>query len=135
MSDERAPLVPDVDIWVRAFSRNDPDPLVVHAFGNYVRNRQVFLVGWVRQGLLARVRDERGASRLAWVLGAWPDLPLLAADHERAASLQRSMRGRGTPLPSWTALMWATAERLQGTIWSRERHWQVWAAQGCPVKG
>lgn len=129
------PLLPDVDIWQRAFSRQDPDPLVVHQFAQHVRNRQVFLVGWVRQALLARVRDGRQFTRLAWVLSSWPDLPVLPRDHERAAALTRELRERGCTVSPWPALLWALSERLNGVIWTRDRRWQVLAGLGCPVRG
>ena len=57
-------LLPDVDIWLRAYSRQDPDPLVVHAFSRHVLARGVILVGLVRQALLARTRDSRQFARL-----------------------------------------------------------------------
>jgi hypothetical protein len=128
------PVLPDVDIWQRALSRTDPDPLVVHRFGGYVRNRQLFLLGWVRQTLLARVRDERQFTRLAWVLSSWPDLPTLPRDHEQAAIRMRALRERGVLLTPWQALLWAIAERLDGQVWSRERSWQNLAVHGCPIE-
>lgn len=127
------PILPDADIWLRAFSRSDPDPLVVHAFNRHVRDRRVFLIGWVRQTLLARVRDERQFTRLAWVLSAFPDLPLLPRDHEQAALTTRRMRELQTPISPWTALVWAVADRLDGAVWSREPGWQVLAVHGCPL--
>jgi hypothetical protein len=127
------PVLPDVDIWWKAFSRQDPDPGVVHAYAQAVRDRRVFLIGWVRQALLARVRDERQFMRLAWVLSAFPDLPLLPRDHERAASITRRMREIQVPVSAWSTLVWAVAERLDGVVWSRERHWQSLALHGCPV--
>lgn len=127
------PVLPDADIWWKAFSRQDPDPAVVHAFGLAVRARRVFLIGWVRQALLARVREERQFARLTWVLSAFPDLPLLPRDHERAASITRRMRELQVPVSAWSTLVWAVAERLDGVVWSRERHWQALQAQGCPV--
>jgi predicted nucleic acid-binding protein len=127
------PLLPDADIWFRAFSRQDPDPMVVHAFGRNVRERRIYLMGWVRQGLLARVRDERQFTRLAWVLSAFPDLPLLPRDHEQAAQITRRMRELQVPTSPWSALVWAVAIRLDGAVWSRERHWQALQSFGCPL--
>ena len=127
------PVLPDADIWWKAFSRQDPDPAVVHAFGLAVRARRVFLIGWVRQALLARVREERQFARLTWVLSAFPDLPLLPRDHERAASITRRMRELHVPVSAWSTLVWAVAERLDGVVWSRERHWQALQTHGCPV--
>lgn len=127
------PVVPDADIWWKAYSRQNPDPAVVHVFGQAVRDRRIFLIGWVRQALLARVRDERQFARLAWVLSAFPDLPLLPRDHERAASITRRMRELQVPASAWSALVWAVAERLDGVVWSRESGWQALAVHGCPL--
>lgn len=127
------PILPDVDIWQRALSRTDPEPLVVHAFTGHVRDRQLFLLGWVRQTLLARVRDDRQFTRLAWVLSAWPDLPTLPRDHEQAAIRIRRLREQAIIITPWQALLWAIADRLDGAIWSRERSWQALAVHGCPL--
>jgi hypothetical protein len=128
-----SPIIPDADVWAKALSRNDPDPLIVHAFAHHVRHRRIFLVGWVRQALLARVRDDRQFHRLAWVLASFPDLPLLPSDHEHAAALTRRMRDRSVAASPWSSLLWAVAERLHGEIWSRERGWQTLADHGCPL--
>jgi hypothetical protein len=129
------PILPDVDIWLRAFSRQDPDPLIVHAFARRVRDRQVFLLGWIRQGLLARVRDERQFARLSWVLSAFPDLRVVSDDHVRAAVIARTLRQQEVSIAPWPALLWAVAERLHGTIWSQGRQWRAWTTHGCPVAG
>ena len=49
------PVIPDCDVWVRAFGRLDPDPRTVHAFRELVRARRVLTLGWIRQDLLARL--------------------------------------------------------------------------------
>ena len=126
-------VLPDVDIWFKAFSRQDPDPLVVHGFAQRVRTRQVFLLGLVRQALLARTRDPRQGVRLNHVLAAFPDLPMLARDHTRAAGIIQRLRPTGLVVSPWQAVMWAIAERLQGRIWTQDRHWQALAPHGCPL--
>ncbi len=133
MSEALELILPDVDIWLKAFSRQDPDPLVVHGFAQRVRGRQVYLLGLVRQALLARTRDPRQGVRLNHVLSAFPDLPMLGRDHTRAAAIIQRLRATGQVASPWQALMWAIAERLQGRIWSQERHWQVLAPHGCPL--
>jgi len=110
-----------------------PDPLVVHAFSRRVRDRQIFLLGWIRQGLLARVRDERQFARLSWVLSAYPDLRMTSDDHVRAALIARSLRSKEISIAPWPALLWAVAERLQGRIWSHGQQWRAWTNQGCPL--
>lgn len=127
------PVLPDLDVWLKAFSRQDPDPLVVHGFAAAVKARRIFLLGLVRQALLARARDERQFARLERALSAFPDLPVLARDHVRAATIIRGLRGRVPAVSPWQALLWAVAERLPAAVWSAGRSWQPLAEQGCPV--
>jgi hypothetical protein len=127
------PVLPDLDIWQKAFSKRAPEPLIVHEFGRQVADRRIFLLGWVRQGLLARAADERQFARLSWLLSAFPDLRVLPADHERAARLVREMRGREVSLAPWPALIWAVAERIGGELWSQDRRWRTLQRFGCPL--
>jgi hypothetical protein len=126
-------VLPDIDIWLKAFSRQGPDPMVVHAFRRQVQERRVLLVGMVRQALLARSRDARQFARLDEVLSGFPDLPVQARDHRRAAMLIQRLRSQQLALSPWQALLWAVAERLPAHIWSQERHWQTLAERGCPL--
>ncbi len=127
------PVLPDLDIWLKAFSRQDPDPLVVHGFKRGVESRQVFLLGLVRQALLARAADERQFARLARVLSGFPDVTVLAGDHVRAAELIHVQRRQRRSLSPWQALLWAVAARSGGVIWSSARTWTPLAAAGCPI--
>jgi hypothetical protein len=126
-------LLPDIDIWLRAYSRQDPDPLVVHAFSRQVQARGVLLVGLVRQALLARTRDSRQFVRLDDALAGFPDLPVQPRDHRRAALLVQRLRAAQLAISPWQALLWAVAERIGASIWSQERHWQALRTQGCPL--
>ena len=111
-------VLPDVDIWVRAFSRHHPDPLVVHAFGVVVAERRVVLAGAVAQQVLARLRDDAAAARMEALLDAFPLVRAVAADHRRAAALMRMRPAAGAPhagVPgAAAALLWAQAERVGG---------------------
>lgn len=127
------PVLPDLDIWLKAFSRQHPDPLVVHGFKRGVEHRQVFLLGLVRQALLARTSDTRQFDRLTRVLSGFPDVTVLAGDHLRAAQLIQALRRQRRGLSPWQALLWAVAERSGGVIWSGARSWSPLAAAGCPV--
>ncbi len=127
------PVLPDLDIWLKSFSRQHPDPLVVHGFKQGVERRQVFLVGLVRQALLARTSDNRQFERLVRVLSGFPDVTVLTGDHLRAAALVQSLRRQRGTLSPWQALLWAVAERSGGVIWSGARSWAPLAAAGCPV--
>ena len=131
---DASPVIPDLDIWERAFGRRLPDPKVVHEFSGLVKAHRVWLLGWVRQGLLGRVAGDREWQRLSGMLAAYPDLPVLGRDHLRAAALHRHVQGRAQLAP-WPALLWAVAERIGGTVWTNDRRWQQLRAFGCPVRG
>ena len=127
------PVLPDFDIWIRAFGRLDPDPRVVHAFREAVRARRVLSVGWVRQGLLARLDDERQATRLEWILSGYPEVIVSPDDHVRAAELMRRLRRAGVTLAGPAALLWTIAERIGARIWSLDRRWQTLVRYGAPM--
>lgn len=129
------PVIPDGDVWVRAFGRLDPDPGAVHAFRELVRARRVLTLGWIRQDLLARLDDERQATRLAWILSGYPEVRLLSDDHLVAAELVRRLRRSNQRLPGRAALLWAVAQRIGAAIWSLDRRWQTLARRGAPVVG
>ena len=130
-----APVVPDLDVWMRAFTRLDPDPRAVHAFRELVRARRVLLVGWIRQELLSRLDDERQAARLAWMLSGFPEVVLRPDDHLRAAEQVRRARRSGAVLPARAALLWAVAARIGARIWSLDRRWQPHVRRGAPLDG
>jgi predicted nucleic acid-binding protein len=131
---DASPVIPDLDIWEKAFSRRLPDPKVVHEFTAMVQAHRIWLLGWVRQGLLGRIEGEREWQRLSEILSAYPDLPVTGADHIRAAAIHHGLHGRIQVAP-WPALMWAVAERIGGSVWTNDRRWQQLRAFGCPVRG
>ncbi len=128
-----APVIPDCDVWVRVFGRLDPDPRAVHQFSELVRARRVLTLGAIRQGLLARLDDERQATRLAWILSGYPEIVLRPEDHLAAAELVRGQRRSGLVLPGRAALLWAVAKRLGATVWTLDRRWLPFARKGAPV--
>lgn len=127
------PVIPDLDAWARAFGRLDPDPRVVHAFRELVRARRVLTLGWIRQDLLARLDDERQATRLAWILSGYPEVVLRPEDHLAAAERIRRLRRSGVELPSRAALLWTVAQRIGAAVWSLDHRWQALARRGAPV--
>lgn len=127
------PVIPDLDAWVRAFGRLDPDPRAVHAFRELARARRVLTLGWICQDLLAGLDDERQAARMAAILSGYPEVVLRPDDHFLAAGLTRRWRRSGVALPGRAALLWAVAERIGAGIWSLDRRWQDWERRGAPV--
>ncbi len=128
-----APVIPDLDVWIRAFGRLDPDPQTVHAFRELARARRVLTLGWIRQDLLARLDDERQATRLSWILSGYPEVLLRPEDHLAAAELIRRLRRSGQALTGRAAVMWAVAQRIGAVVWSLDRRWQPLVRRGAPV--
>ncbi len=126
-------VIPDVDIWVKALSRQQPDPMVVHAFKLAVERRQIFMLGFVRQALLARTANDRQLSRLTRALAGFPDLPILQSDHIAAARRIQAHRMERKVLSPWQALLWSIAERADIIIWSAAPQWTSLIAAGCPA--
>jgi hypothetical protein len=127
------PVLPDVDMWIKAFSKQMPEPLVVHAFKQAIEQRRIFLVGLVRQAALARTVNDRQLLRLSRALAGFPDVPILSIDHVRAAERIQQSRANRIVLSPWQALAWVMAERTGAVIWSTARHWSPLTAAGCPV--
>ena len=127
-------VIPDLDIWLRVFDRARPDAHCVHALTQCIAQRQILLLGWLRQGLLARAGDERHAARLRHALRGFPNLPSTEADQVDAAERIRRMRHVGLGCSAWQARVWVLAERAQAVIWSQDRLWQPLVAHGCPVR-
>jgi hypothetical protein len=127
------PILPDIDIWLKSFSRSTAEPLVVHDFSLHIQQRRIIMVGWIRQGLLARTTDDRQFRRLESALAAFPDLRVLTGDHLDAARLVRLLRDRGVTLGPWQALLWTLAQRIGGVVWSGEAHWKSLRHTGCPL--
>lgn len=126
-------VLPEVDVLLRAFSRQDPEPAVVTRSSELIAERRMFLVGWVRQGLLTRCRDERQFQRLLAAMAPFPDLPIQPADHVAAAALTRELEDRTIAIQPAQALMWAMAERVGGSIWSLQVRWRKLERYGAPL--
>lgn len=133
MSQRRGPVLPDLDVLQGIFSRQAIVPGLVARFADLVAERRLFLLGWLRQNLLARVIDERQGSRLERLLAPFPDLPVLPSDHIVAAHRAHRMRREGAPATPLPLLQWTIAERIAGVIWSHDRQWLRLARHGCPV--
>lgn len=126
-------VLPEVDILLRAFTRRDPDLLLIHHVTRHVRARTLAIGHWTRQALLARTRDGRQFARLAHALAAFPAPRLLPTDHVDAARRMQRLREQGVPVSGRQALAWTVAERLGAQVWSNEKPWHALAGQGCPL--
>ena len=125
-------ILPEADILTRAFTRRDPDLLLIHQVTSLTRERRLLIAHPVRQMLLARTRDGRQFARLAHALSAFPAPRLLPIDYLEAAHRQQRLREQGVPIAPALALAWTLAERLQAQVWSNDKAWTALAGQGVP---
>jgi len=128
-----AVVIPEVDILRGAFDRQDPNPAAVGEFTRLVSERRVFLVGWVRQAVLTRTRDDRQFNRLLVALAPFPDLAIQPEDHVQSSWLVRDLRARGLRIQPAQALLWVMAERAGVRVWTAEPGWWALADHGAPV--
>ena len=126
-------VLAEADVLLRGFGRSDPDPAVVQGLTQLIQQRRLFMIGWVRQGLLTRCSDDRAFRRLAWVLSAFPDIPITSADHMQAAVQSRWIRERGGSIQPAQSLLWAMSQRIGAEIYTRERRWLALEHLGAPI--
>ena len=127
-------VLPEVDVWLRAFSRQQPDFAVVNRPKPSLMSVVSSLWAGCARGLLARTADNRQFRRLVQALGWLPRywyftrktmlLPLSSAFR---------LRDRGVSIMPAQALMWVMANRVDGLIWSAERRWQILEPYGLPL--
>lgn len=117
-----------------AFERQNPDPSAVKAIEQLIDERCLFMVGWVRQGLLTRTADDRQFHRLSRALAPFPDINIQSGDHMQAAALTRDLRHRGIPIQPAQALMWCMAERVGARILTRDKRWWALERYGAPLR-
>lgn len=126
-------VLAEADVLLRAFTRRDPDLLLVHLVTTLVRERRLAIQHWVRQALLARTRDARQFLRLEHALAAFPAPRIAADDYVAAARLAQRLSEQGQPITRLQSLSWAVADRLDAEIWAHEKPWPAFASQGCPM--
>jgi len=126
-------VLPEADVLARAFTRRDPDLLLIHQITSHIRARTMAIGHWVRQALLARTRDGRQFDRLAHALSAFPAPRLLPSDYVEAAQRMQRLREQGIAIAHHQSLAWTVAARLHAQVWSNDKPWPALASQGCPV--
>ena len=126
-------VLPELDVLVKGFSRTNPDPAVVSHIDQLIQDRRLFLVGWVRQGLLSRARDDRQFQRLMAALSPFPDLPITPPDHVAASALGRDLANHAITIQPAQALLWIMAERSGAQIWSQQNRWRNLERFGAPL--
>lgn len=122
----------DTVVWSLALRRqqdrlSSADAILVATWSDLVSEGRAVLVGIVRQEVLSGVPDPRTFDRLREQLEAFPDEPLHAADHVRAAEMFNACRRRGIQCAAIDILLCAVAERLTAALFTTDADFEIYA--------
>ena len=127
------PILPDVDVLVRCFTRRHPDLSAIKQFQLLAQGRRLCLLGWVRQIVLERCVQQAQMLRFAQQLSSFPDVKIVREDYEAAAEHRLELRDKQIRASSRQLFLWALADRLGAEIWSYDKSWLALAGVACPL--
>jgi predicted nucleic acid-binding protein len=115
----------DTPIWSLALRRKPghlaPDEKrLVEAWAELIRERQVLLIGCVRQEVLSGIREPAAFEKLRSALRSFPDEPLTTEDYEEAARCGDLCRGAGIAGSAADFLLCAVALRREASIFTAD---------------
>ncbi len=122
----------DTSIWSLAFRRkaghlSATERRIVEEWTALVQQRQVLLVGPVRQEVLSGIRDQQAFNRLRLALRAFPDESLTIEDFEEAARAGNICRAAGVAGSPVDYLLCALAIRRDAAIYTTDRDFAAYA--------
>ncbi|HUT32593.1 MAG TPA: PIN domain-containing protein [Planctomycetota bacterium] len=125
-------VVVDTSVWSLALRRKREhlsavESRTVAAWAELIRQRQVMLLGPIRQELLTGIRDERAFARLRSALRAFPDAPLAAEDYEHAAWCGNLCRRKGVAGSAVDFLLCSVALRREAAIFTTDGDFHLYA--------
>jgi predicted nucleic acid-binding protein len=107
----------DTSVWSLALRRRRPTRAAeTSELAELIREGRVSLLGPVRQELLSGIGDEKQYAVLRDHLRAFPDVELVPADYEEAATFFNRCRARGVQGSNTDFLICAAAARRQFDI-------------------
>jgi predicted nucleic acid-binding protein len=110
----------DTSVWSLALRRRAPTHAAVDTLRRLVGAGRAALIGPVRQEVLSGIREPAVFERLRAVLSAFADVPLAAADYERAAASFNACRAAGIQGSNTDFLICAVAERHRMPIFTTD---------------
>lgn len=118
----------DTGVWSLALRRRQAsqDP-AVPALRELIRDGRAHLIGAIRQEVLSGIREKAQFERLRNHLRDFPDLPVHAADHERAAEFFNLCRARGVQGSNTDFLICAVAHRYGMAILATDGDFPLFA--------
>ena len=122
----------DTPIWSFALRRRPgqlslSESRLVAEWEKLIRDRQVALVGPIRQEVLSGIRDKKVFERLRSQLRAFPNEPLGAEDYEQAAACGNRCRGKGVAGSAVDFLLCAVALRRDLAIFTTDGDFTLYA--------
>ena len=109
----------DTCVWSLSLRRKEVvEEPCVRELRKLIEEYRVQMIGPIRQEILSGIRDQTQFHRLQEHLRAFPNLPLVAADYERAAEFFNTCRRQGVQGSNTDFLICAIAARRQMPIFT-----------------
>ena len=113
----------DTSIWslaLRRQSSSSENPVVVE-FKELIRESRVEMIGAIRQEILSGIKVRAQFETLRDQLRFYPDLPLIAADYEKAAEFFNINRQKGVQGSNTDFLICAVAHRYNLAVFTADK--------------
>jgi hypothetical protein len=119
-------VIVDSPIWSLTL-RKGADPSHAAILGQLSRRGNVQLLGAVRQEVLSGIREGKQFQYIRERLAAFPDVPLVREDYERAASMFNRCRSRGVQGSNTDFLICAVAIHHDFLIYTTDGDFKLYA--------
>lgn len=116
-------ILVDTCIWSYALRRrNDlPNQKIIDELNGFIQQRQVIMIGVIRQEILSGISHETQFERIRTKLRAFPDYPITTADFEMAAHFYNLCRVKGVQGSNTDFLLCAMAHRHDFTVFTVDK--------------
>jgi len=112
----------------RTADLNPVENTAATALKRLIQANSAALLGVVRQELLSGMREPIQFERLRLLLSSFPDVTIVAADHEEAAAIHNACRARGVAGNSVDFLICAVSIRRSWPIFTLDRDFVGYAS-------
>lgn len=127
-------IIADTSVWSLFLRRQghatSPSLVILR---QAINEKNVQMLGIIRQELLSGIRDESQFRKLSWILDCFPDLLAESADHTEAARFFNQCRRNGVQGSPVDFLICAQAHRNKMVILTDDGDFKNYAAH-LPVK-
>ncbi|RJX30045.1 MAG: PIN domain nuclease [Desulfurivibrio sp.] len=127
-------IIVDSCIWSLALRRNEAkSSSLVDELSELIAEVRVQLIGPIRQELLSGIKAKTQFNKLKEHLGAFPDLPLLSRDFERAAEFFNLARSKGIQGSNTDFIICSLAYSHKMSIFTTDKDFELYASV-LPIK-